>query len=539
MVDRRLAVGFADLVGFTRLTRRMEEEELGELVEAFETAAADLVAAHGGRLIKTLGDEVLYAADDAGIAAEIALRLIETMANDETMPELRVGIAFGTVTTRMGDVFGTTVNLASRLTSIAPRDAVLVDGAFAEELIRTGDAPASEAEAAEAAATAEKEGEEPPVYRFALQPMWQRPVRGLGGRTVAAGPPKRRPAVALALKPCFPQWPPAGPARSFTQMPTIGTHRPGGFWVGAGVGVWVVGLGAGRRPRVWLRRYDDGRGRDAGRVGHAPHGGARPGGRDRRRRGGRRRCRGRRAHARGRSSARPALRAGRTRGRRMRGGHGPDGRRGVERLVRGDPGPPLGLRVPAPAADHRLRRHPRQTQRPRGQREATHGEQRPRARLAVRPGGPALAEQTDRLALREARGSARQVGSAAGRPAGVRSPPTGRAAGRGAGRVAVRPGSRVPGGTGTRQAVGGEYGVSGESVGVLDGLVTSVVVPFVMVIPPDVHAPKHRVVAGYGGCRAWAGVGRDVTRTGSAGRGEGRGRVSPGGGGCDDRRRGS
>ncbi|MEX3103539.1 adenylate/guanylate cyclase domain-containing protein [Streptomyces niveiscabiei] len=180
MVDRRLAVGFADLVGFTRLTRRMEEEELGELVEAFETTAADLVAAHGGRLIKTLGDEVLYAADDAGTAAEIGLRLIETMANDETMPELRVGMAFGTVTTRMGDVFGTTVNLASRLTSIAPRDAVLVDSAFAEDLIRGGDAPASEAQAAEEAATAEKEGEEPPAYRFALQPMWQRPVRGLG-----------------------------------------------------------------------------------------------------------------------------------------------------------------------------------------------------------------------------------------------------------------------------------------------------------------------------------------------------------------------
>jgi adenylate cyclase len=173
MVDRRLAVGFADLVGFTRLTRRMEEEELGELVEAFETTAADLVAAHGGRLIKTLGDEVLYAADDAGIAAEIALRLIETMSNDETMPELRVGMAFGTVTTRMGDVFGSTVNLASRLTSIAPKDAVLVDGAMAEELARSGAAPVSEKEA-EAAA------DESAAYRFALQPMWQRPVRGLG-----------------------------------------------------------------------------------------------------------------------------------------------------------------------------------------------------------------------------------------------------------------------------------------------------------------------------------------------------------------------
>lgn len=180
MVDRRLAVGFADLVGFTRLTRRLEEEELGELVEAFETTCADLVAAHGGRLIKTLGDEVLYAADDAGIAAEIALRLIETLSQDETMPALRVGIAFGTVTTRMGDVFGTTVNLASRLTSIAPKDAVLVDSAFAEELTRTGEVPVSEAEAAEDAARAEKEGRTPRAYRFALQPMWQRSVRGLG-----------------------------------------------------------------------------------------------------------------------------------------------------------------------------------------------------------------------------------------------------------------------------------------------------------------------------------------------------------------------
>ncbi|WP_442814637.1 adenylate/guanylate cyclase domain-containing protein [Streptomyces sp. NBC_01808] len=181
MVDRRLAVGFADLVGFTRLTRRLEEEELGELVEAFETTAADLVAAHGGRLIKTLGDEVLFSADDAGTAAEIGIRLIETLAHDETMPELRVGIAFGTVTTRMGDVFGTTVNLASRLTSIAPKDTVLVHGDFAAELIRDGDAPESEA-AATAAEKAAAEGgtEEAPSYRFALQPMWQRPVRGLG-----------------------------------------------------------------------------------------------------------------------------------------------------------------------------------------------------------------------------------------------------------------------------------------------------------------------------------------------------------------------
>jgi adenylate cyclase len=169
-VDRRLAVGFADLVGFTRLTRRLEEEELGELVEAFESTAADQVAAYGGRLIKTLGDEVLFVSEDPGTAAEIGLRLIETMTGDEAMPALRVGIAFGTVTTRMGDVFGTTVNLASRLTSIAPRDAVLVDGELAQALGEVGDVPMSEAD------TTPDDGK----YRFALQPMWRRPVRGLG-----------------------------------------------------------------------------------------------------------------------------------------------------------------------------------------------------------------------------------------------------------------------------------------------------------------------------------------------------------------------
>jgi adenylate cyclase len=172
MVDRRLAVGFADLVGFTRLTRRLEEEELGELVEAFETTAADQVAAQGGRLIKTLGDEVLFAADDAGTAAEIGLRLVETLGDDPMMPELRVGIAFGTVTTRMGDVFGNTVNLASRLTSIAPKDMVLVDGAMREELTSAGLAPHSEK-------AADTNGR-PNGYRFALQPLYQRPVRGLG-----------------------------------------------------------------------------------------------------------------------------------------------------------------------------------------------------------------------------------------------------------------------------------------------------------------------------------------------------------------------
>ena len=181
LVQRRLAVGFADLVGFTRLSKRLEDEELGELVEAFETTSADLVVAHGGRLIKTLGDEVLFVADEAATAAEIGLRLIETMANDDMMPALRVGLAFGSVTTRMGDVFGTTVNLASRLTSIAPQDCVLVDGDLAGELMRLQDAASPGTERNHPGPNLENADDldEKPLYRFHLVPVGRRAVRGL------------------------------------------------------------------------------------------------------------------------------------------------------------------------------------------------------------------------------------------------------------------------------------------------------------------------------------------------------------------------
>ncbi|MFI6445407.1 adenylate/guanylate cyclase domain-containing protein [Kitasatospora sp. NPDC050543] len=182
----KLAVGFADLVGFTRLSRRLEEEELGELVESFENTCADMIAGLGGRVIKTLGDEILYVSEDPATAAEIALGLVETLAENDTMPELRVGMAFGTVTSRMGDVFGTTVNLASRLTSIAPKDAVLIDGEFATALEHNGSAaPVDLDGAGQGGALVAESGpstgaDTAPDHRFHLQPMWRRPVRGLG-----------------------------------------------------------------------------------------------------------------------------------------------------------------------------------------------------------------------------------------------------------------------------------------------------------------------------------------------------------------------
>lgn len=129
-----LSVGFADLVSYTRLSQKLEERELAALVDRFGQRSSDVIAGSGGRLVKTVGDEVLFVADTAAAAALIGLELAETMAEDPMLPDVRVGIATGTVVTRMGDVFGRTVNLASRLTALAAPGTVLVDSDTAEAL---------------------------------------------------------------------------------------------------------------------------------------------------------------------------------------------------------------------------------------------------------------------------------------------------------------------------------------------------------------------------------------------------------------------
>lgn len=125
------SVGFADIAGFTRLARAMADEELAEMVNAFETGAADVVAAEGARLVKTLGDEVMFVAADPTRAVAIALAMHELEGSGAEPLALRIGVATGRLVTTMGDVYGDTVNLASRLTAIARPGTTLVDEATA------------------------------------------------------------------------------------------------------------------------------------------------------------------------------------------------------------------------------------------------------------------------------------------------------------------------------------------------------------------------------------------------------------------------
>jgi adenylate cyclase len=144
-----MAVGFVDMAQFTTLTRRVSESELRAVLDEFDSLTTDVIGAHRGQVIKTIGDEVLFVAEDAPEAAEIALALVEAAAASDVLPPLRAGVASGPVVSRLGDVFGQTVNIASRLTTHARAGTVLVDENTAsalagiDEYTRTPTRPAS------------------------------------------------------------------------------------------------------------------------------------------------------------------------------------------------------------------------------------------------------------------------------------------------------------------------------------------------------------------------------------------------------------
>jgi adenylate cyclase len=121
-----LAIGFADLVGFTALSQELDEHELARVVSRFEVLAYDAIAARGGRVAKMIGDEVMFAVGKVDAAVEIGLALAEAYAEDELLSDVRVGIAAGPVLVRDADYYGPVVNTASRIVNIALPGSVVV-----------------------------------------------------------------------------------------------------------------------------------------------------------------------------------------------------------------------------------------------------------------------------------------------------------------------------------------------------------------------------------------------------------------------------
>ena len=124
---RPLAVAFADMVGFTGLGEAVPPEDLVQLVERLADLAREIVEPPV-RFVKTIGDAVMLICPDSVKLIDAMLALAEAADRDKTLPELRIGIASGWAVSRARDWFGSPVNVASRVTEVAPPGAVLVAG---------------------------------------------------------------------------------------------------------------------------------------------------------------------------------------------------------------------------------------------------------------------------------------------------------------------------------------------------------------------------------------------------------------------------
>ena len=142
------AVGFADLVQFTRLSQDLSGAQLADVVGRFEAAGRDIISVGGGRVVKTVGDEIMFLADTPEDGAQIAVTLAETISADPDLPPVRVAFVWGSMFSRYGDVFGPSVNLAARMESVARPGTVLVDQDTAEAVAQAlpGGFTASEGE---------------------------------------------------------------------------------------------------------------------------------------------------------------------------------------------------------------------------------------------------------------------------------------------------------------------------------------------------------------------------------------------------------
>ena len=117
-----VAIAFADLAGYTRLTEEIGEEEALELVERF----VDLVSASlpdDARVIKTIGDEAMVVGADARGLADWAVGF-QALATERPRP--RIGLHCGHALYRDGDYYGRAVNLAARVAARAAGGEVLV-----------------------------------------------------------------------------------------------------------------------------------------------------------------------------------------------------------------------------------------------------------------------------------------------------------------------------------------------------------------------------------------------------------------------------
>lgn len=131
---RTLTVAFVDLVGFTSLSSHLAPDELKEALNRFEAVAWELVVARDGRVVKTIGDEIMFVTASPATGCDLAQQLCAAIDADPVLPAARAGVAHGEVAAWGGDLFGPVVNLASRLAELGQPGEVTVSAAVVDAL---------------------------------------------------------------------------------------------------------------------------------------------------------------------------------------------------------------------------------------------------------------------------------------------------------------------------------------------------------------------------------------------------------------------
>lgn len=127
-------VGFADLSGFTALTQLLTPAELSDLLNEFNATVTDVVHSDGGRVVKFIGDEVMWVSSTPELLAKAAVDLVDHRKAREAQMQVRAGLAYGEALAIGGDYFGNTVNLAARLVAAAQPGQILAAADVRDQL---------------------------------------------------------------------------------------------------------------------------------------------------------------------------------------------------------------------------------------------------------------------------------------------------------------------------------------------------------------------------------------------------------------------
>jgi class 3 adenylate cyclase/YHS domain-containing protein len=123
---------FADIAGFTALTEAIGDEQAVQLVDDFAEVVQKELPNVGGECVKAVGDALMLRVPDPGDAIRLGLWITRSAMSGHSAPSVRVGGNFGSAVERSGDYFGTTINVAARVSALARGGELLVTGNTAE-----------------------------------------------------------------------------------------------------------------------------------------------------------------------------------------------------------------------------------------------------------------------------------------------------------------------------------------------------------------------------------------------------------------------